>query len=37
MVYTPDWFKKLKYQEDAVIEAIDKLNKYNGVFLADVV
>lgn len=33
----PAWFKELKYQKDAVKEALSKIKKYNGVFLADVV
>lgn len=33
----PDGFKKLRYQEQAVINAKRILEKYNGVFLADVV
>lgn len=33
----PDWFKELKYQKDAVKDALSKLKKYNWVFLADVV
>lgn len=33
----PSWFKELKYQKDAVKDAISKIKKYNGVFLADVV
>lgn len=34
-----DWkgFKKYEYQKDAVNEALQKLEKYDGVFLADVV
>ena len=35
--YRPDNFKKLKYQEDAIINAKRILEEYNGVFLADVV
>lgn len=35
--FLPDGFKKLEYQEQAVIQALKKLDEYNGVFLADVV
>lgn len=35
--FLPDGFMKLDYQEQAVIQAIKKLEEYNGVFLADVV
>lgn len=35
--FLPDGFKKLEYQEQAVIQALKKLEEYNGVFLADVV
>jgi len=35
--YRPEWFQELRYQRDAVKEAMQKLDKYNGVFLADVV
>lgn len=34
---TPDRFEELQYQKDAVKDALAKLNKYNWVFLADVV
>ena len=33
----PDNFLKLKYQEDAVIDAKTKLEEYGGVFISDVV
>ena len=36
-LYIPDEFMKLKYQEEAVISARKVLQKYGGVFLADVV
>jgi superfamily II DNA or RNA helicase len=35
--YLPNDFKKLKYQEDAVLNAAKVLDEYGGVFLADVV
>lgn len=35
--FKPDNYMKLKYQEDAVWDAKDKLNSYGGVFIADVV
>ncbi len=35
--FLPEGFMKLQYQEQAVIQALKKLNEYNGVFLADVV
>jgi superfamily II DNA/RNA helicase len=35
--YLPTDFKKLKYQEDAVLNAVKVLNDYDGVFLSDVV
>ncbi|MBN8701921.1 MAG: helicase [Bacteroidetes bacterium] len=35
--FLPDGFMKLDYQEQAVIQALKKLEEYNGVFLADVV
>jgi superfamily II DNA/RNA helicase len=35
--YLPTDFKKLKYQEDAVLNAAKVLDDYGGVFLADVV
>jgi len=34
---TPDGFKKLKYQEDAVIDAKKIVEEYGGVFISDVV
>lgn len=36
-MYVPDGFKKLKYQEDAVVSAKKILEEYGGVFLSDVV
>lgn len=33
----PDNYKRLTYQAEAAIEGYEKLDKYNGVFLADVV
>lgn len=33
----PDEFKRLKYQEEAVLSARKVLDEYGGVFLADVV
>ena len=36
-IYVPDDFKRLKYQEEAVISARKVLEEYGGVFLADVV
>lgn len=38
-IYTflPEGFKRLQYQEQAVIQALKKLEEFNGVFLADVV
>lgn len=33
----PDNYKRLTYQAEAAIEGYEKLTKYNGVFLADVV
>ena len=35
--FLPEGFLKLDYQEQAVRQAIKKLEEYNGVFLADVV
>jgi superfamily II DNA or RNA helicase len=35
--YVPNGFKKLKYQEDAVLSARKILDEYGGVFLSDVV
>lgn len=37
MEYLPDGFMQLQYQTDAVTQAIKILNKYNGVFISDVV
>jgi superfamily II DNA or RNA helicase len=37
LVYLPARFKKLKYQDDAVIAARRTLDEYGGVFLSDVV
>ncbi len=36
-IFLPDGFMSLQYQQQAVQQAIKKLNEYNGVFLADVV
>lgn len=36
-MYVPDGFKKLKYQEEAVLSARKVLDEYGGVFLSDVV
>ena len=36
-LYVPDGFKKLEYQEQAVLNAKKILNEYGGVFLSDVV
>ncbi len=36
-LYVPDGFKKLKYQEEAVLTAKRILEEYGGVFLSDVV
>lgn len=36
-IYVPDGFKKLKYQEEAVLNARKVLEEYGGAFLADVV
>ncbi|MBU0714156.1 MAG: helicase [Verrucomicrobia bacterium] len=36
-MYVPVGFMKLKYQEDAVLDARKKLDEYGGVFLSDVV
>ncbi len=36
-MYVPDGFMKLKYQEEAVINARKVLDEYGGCFLADVV
>jgi hypothetical protein len=33
----PDGFMRLQYQTDAVTQAKEKLNAYNGVFISDVV
>ena len=35
--FLPDGFMVLQYQQQAVQQALKKLNEYNGVFLADVV
>ena len=35
--YRPENFKKLKYQDDAVLNAKKIINEYGGVFLSDVV
>jgi superfamily II DNA or RNA helicase len=35
--FLPEGFMRLQYQEQAVIQALKKLEEYNGVFLADVV
>jgi len=35
--YRPNNFKKLKYQDDAVLNAKKIINEYGGVFLSDVV
>ena len=35
--YVPEGFKKLKYQEEAVLNARKVLDEYGGVFLSDVV
>jgi len=35
--YVPEGFKKLKYQDEAVLNAQKVLEEYGGVFLADVV
>ena len=35
--YTPDGFKPLQYQKDAIIQAKRMLEKHNGVFISDVV
>lgn len=36
-IYVSDGFKRLKYQEDAVLSARKVLEEYGGVFLSDVV
>ena len=36
-LFLPDGFMPLQYQQQAVIQALKKLNEYNGVFLSDVV
>lgn len=36
-VFLPEGFMPLQYQQQAVRQAMKKLNEYNGVFLADVV
>lgn len=35
--FLPEGFMELQYQKQAVIQALKKLEEYNGVFLADVV
>ena len=35
--FLPEGFLKLQYQEQAVVQALKKLEEYNGVFIADVV
>ncbi|MCD6390213.1 MAG: DEAD/DEAH box helicase, partial [Desulfobulbaceae bacterium] len=35
--FLPEGFMSLRYQQQAVVQALKKLNEYNGVFLADVV
>lgn len=36
-IFLPEGFMSLKYQQQAVQQALKKLNEHNGVFLADVV
>ncbi len=36
-IFLPEGFMELQYQQQAVLQAIKKLNEHNGVFLADVV
>ena len=36
-LFLPEGFTPLQYQQQAVIQALKKLNEYNGVFLSDVV
>ena len=36
-LFLPDGFMPLLYQQQAVVQALKKLNEYNGVFLSDVV
>ena len=36
-IFLPDGFMALQYQQQAVQQALKKLNEHNGVFLADVV
>ncbi len=36
-IYVPEGFKRLKYQEEAVLSARKVLEEYGGLFLADVV
>ena len=36
-IFLPEGFMNLQYQQQAVVQAIKKLEEYNGVFLADVV
>lgn len=35
--FLPDGYMELQYQKDAVTEALQKLDEYNGVFISDVV
>jgi len=35
--FLPDGFMNLQYQQQAVVQALKKLEEYNGVFLSDVV
>jgi len=35
--FLPEGFMSLRYQQQAVVQALKKLKEYNGVFLADVV
>jgi len=36
-LFLPDGFMPLQYQQQAVVQALKKLDEYNGVFLSDVV
>lgn len=36
-IFLPDGYKEFQYQKDAVTEALQKLEEYNGVFISDVV
>lgn len=36
-IFLPDGFMNLQYQQQAVVQALKKLDEHNGVFLADVV